>query len=302
MREWSFEYPEVWLFFGLFLLCQYLYKKVPAPRYFPHLHLFGFGGSVFSFRKLLKYLIAFLLVAAAASPVIVDHRNPGNRNGFDIALCLDSSGSMGETGFVKENLAMSKFDSVKQVVREFILNRRNDNIALVLFGDFAYIASPLTYEKEVLAEFMELQDMALAGKNTAIGDGLVRSIDALKDSRAKTQLVILLTDGKQNAGSVAIDEAVTMAVRHNIRIYTIGIGEDSDTALLTMIAQNSGGRSYFAKDSEALTEVYQAIDTLESSKIKSRDYRVKEHLFFYPAWGGLMLMGLYLYLLAGRRR
>jgi len=301
VSELAFEYPEALALFLLFLLCRHFCKKVPAPQYFPHLAYFGSINPYFSFRKILIYLIALLLTLAIASPILVDHHNPGNRNGFDVVLCIDSSGSMGETGFQAGEREMSKFESVKQVVGKFILGRRNDNIALVLFGDFAYIASPLTYEKEVLVEFLGLQDMALAGKNTAIGDGLARSIDALKDSRAKTRLIILLTDGKQNAGSVSIEQMVGIAAKNGIRIYTIGIGDDADTALLDMIASRSGGRSYTAKNSDTLESVYDEIDRLESSQIKSRDYSVKTYYFYYPAAVALALLTLYGYLISRRR-
>jgi Ca-activated chloride channel family protein len=171
---------------------------------------------------------------------------------------------------------------------------------LVLFGDFAYIASPLTYEKAVLVEFMEVQDMALAGKNTAIGDGLARSIAALKPSRAKTRLIILLTDGKQNAGSIAIEEAVEIAVKNNIRIYGVGIGEDTDKELLELIAARSGGKSFEAHDSAALEAVYDTIDELETSRIKSRDYAVKEYFYLYPAAAALLALLLYTLLISRR--
>ncbi len=300
MSELAFEYPEALALFLLFLVCRHFCKRVPAPKYFPHLAFFGHINPYFSIRKALIYLIVLALSIAIASPIVIDHHNPGNRNGFDIALCIDSSGSMSESGFHTGNRELSKFESVKEVVGRFILGRRNDNISLVLFGDFAYIASPLTYEKEVLVEFMELQDMAMAGKNTAIGDGLARSIDALKDSRAKTQLIILLTDGKQNAGSVSIETAVDIAAKNGIRIYTIGVGEDADTALLELIASRTGGRSYSAKDSDALRDVYDEIDTLESSRIKSRDYAVKAYYFHYPALAALLLLALYGHLLSRR--
>lgn len=300
MSEWSFEYPEALTLFLLFMICRHFCKKVPAPSYFPHLSFFGYVNPYFSLRKTLIYLIALTLTLAIASPIVIDHHNPGNRNGFDIALCIDSSGSMSESGFHTGEKELSKFESVKRVVGEFILGRRNDNISLVLFGDFAYIASPLTYEKEVLVEFMELQDMAMAGKNTAIGDGLARSIDALKDSRAKTQLIILLTDGKQNAGSVSIETAVAIAAKNGIRIYTVGVGEDADRALLELIATQTGGRSYEARDSDALEAVYDEIDALESSRIKSRDYAVKAYYFHYPAMAALLLLTLYLHLISRR--
>lgn len=300
MSTLGFEYPEAFALFLLFLLCRHFCKKVPAPSYFPHLAFFGFVNPYFSLRKALIYLIALMLTLAVASPVMIDHHNPGNRNGFDIALCIDSSGSMSESGFHSENRELSKFDAVKEIVGKFILGRVDDNIALVLFGDFAYIASPLTYEKEMLVEFMGLQDMALAGKNTAIGDGLARSIDALKSSRARTRLIILLTDGKQNAGSVSIETAVEIAAKNGIRIYTIGIGKDADTALLELIATRTGGRSYVATESDTLGDVYGEIDTLESSRIKSRDYAVKQYYFYIPAMAALLLLLLYTRLL-GRR-
>ena len=300
MSELAFEYPEALVLFLLFLLCRHFCKKVPAPSYFPHLAFFGSVNPYLTLRKTLIYLIALALTLAIASPIMIDHHNPGNRNGFDIVLCIDSSGSMSESGFHTGEKELSKFESVKRIVSKFILGRLDDNIALVLFGDFAYVASPLTYEKEVLVEFMGLQDMAMAGKNTAIGDGLARSIDAIKGSKAKTRLIILLTDGKQNAGSVSIETAVGIAAKNGIRIYTIGVGQDADTALLGMIAAQTGGHSYTATNSEALRDVYDEIDALESSRIKSRNYAVKAYYFHYPAFAALLLLALYGHLLSRR--
>lgn len=300
MSEFSFEYPEAFLLFLIYIICQYFCKKRVKTVYFPHLELFSKTKVQISLKNILKYLIAFFIVFSLASPVFIDHRNPANRNGFDISLCIDSSGSMGESGFDKENSNISKFDSVKEAVKEFILKRRNDNIALIFFGDFAYIASPLTYEKEALSEFVDVQDMALAGKNTAIGDGLITAIDALKTSIATTKIIILLTDGKHNAGSVSVQNAVEIAKKNNIKIYTIGVGEDIDVAMLEKIALESGAKSFLAKDIEKLKEVYGEIDGFEKSILKSKDYSFKEYLFFYSAVLAFALLFFYFYLFLRR--
>ena len=301
MHAFAFEYPEAFVLLALFILCQYLCRRVAARRYFPHLALFSKINAWFSWQRLLKYLIALFLVTALASPVIIDYRHPDNRNGFDLVLCIDSSGSMGDAGFDQGEEKLTKFESVRKIAGEFILGRRNDNVGLVFFGDFAYIASPLTYEKEALVEFMDYQDMALAGHNTAIGDGLARSLEVLEASRAKTRIIILLSDGEQNAGSVSIEQMATVAARNGIRIYTIAIGSSADTALMERIAADTGGHAFVARNAMSLADVYAEIDGMEPSMLRSRDYAHKQHHYPLPLLAAGLLMLLYAMLRYGGR-
>ncbi len=302
MQELSFEYPEAFFLLALFILCQIFCRRIAVRRYFPHLHFFSRVHSWMSWQRLLRYLLALLLVTAIASPILIDHRHPDNRNGYDLVLCIDSSGSMGDAGFDTKAGNISKFESVRRIAGAFILGRRNDNVGLVFFGDFAYIASPLTYEKEALVEFLGYQDMTLAGRNTAIGDGLARSLEVLESSHAKTRLIVLLSDGEQNAGSVSVAQMAQAAARNGIRIYTIAVGETADVALMERIAADTGGQAFVAKDARTLESVYEAIDGMEPSELRSRDYAAKHYFYAYPAWGALAVLLLYATLLFRRVR
>jgi Ca-activated chloride channel homolog len=286
-RIFSFEYPEAFVLFLFFVLCQLLCKRIVSTQYFPHLNLFSKGLSFLNLEKFIKYLTAFLLTIALASPVTIDKRHPNNRHGFDIALVLDSSNSMHEL-IGEAEASREKFSLMQEVVSDFIQLRQNDNISLIMFADFAYIASPLTYEKELLIDFFKMQTMGMAGKNTAIGDALAQGISSLESSKAKTKFMILLSDGEQNSGKVAIPEAVKIAQQRGIKIYVISVGEAS--AINEKIAEDSGGKYFVAKNPKVLKEVFNQIDTLSSSRIKARDYQEKNYYFFYFAFSAMLLM------------
>jgi Ca-activated chloride channel family protein len=136
----------------------------------------------------------------------------------------------------------------------------------------------------------------MAGQNTAVGEAIAISVRAFKHSLAKSKVIILLSDGEHNSGAISPKEAVKQAVDNNIKIYTIAIGQkgEADEALLKKIAKDSGGNFYYGSDSKELKEIYNIIDELESSKIKSREYMLKE--YFYEIFL-LLATALLLYLI-----
>jgi len=155
---------------------------------------------------------------------------------------------------------------------------------VVVFGTFAYTASPLTYDLETLSYLLQMTTVGLAGESTAIGDAILQSIRTLSYGEAKSKVIILLTDGYHNAGKSSPKEAVAKAKALGIKIYTIGIGKQSDydVALLVTIAKESGGKSYNASSAEALTKAYEAIESLEPSPIRSENYLNQKLLIFLP--------------------
>jgi Ca-activated chloride channel family protein len=208
-----------------------------------------------------------------------------NRKGRDLILALDTSGSMAERGFNRKNLNQTRYDISISLAKDFIKNRFDDNIGLVIFGSFAFTASPLTYDLKGLEEMFDLtSSVGVAGTSTAIGDAIWQSILTLNAGGAKSKVVILLTDGKHNAGVHSPREAVEEATKRGVKIYTIGIGKDGeyDRELLSTIAKKSGGKSFFASDSSELKEVYSSIESLEPSSIRSREYLNREEMFIYP--------------------
>ena len=292
MNIWLFDFPWMWLIALPILVCLYRCKKVGVVRLFPHLHFFGTVEKWRNIEWFLKALAVLLMVGALATPVVVDYADPRNRNGIDIVLSLDGSGSMNASGFSDANERASRFEIVQKIASDFVMKRLEDNVGVVLFGDFAFIASPVTYEKEIVSEMIGYLSHGMAGQNTAIGEGIAMSVRALRDSKAKSKVIILLTDGEHNSGSVSPKEAVALVQKNNIKLYTIGIGKkgEFDNALLSQLARDGGGKFLTASNEKELQEVYDEIDTLERSKIKSEKHTFKEHYYWVLLIGALGVM------------
>ncbi len=271
------------------------------PIYFVHLQFLSPKRSFLKLEWIVKILIFIFLSIALASPIVIDKLNPYNRHGKDIVIAIDASGSMNSSGFdvddeVSEGRRVSRFEITKIIATKFISSRVSDNIGVVLYGDFAFIASPITYEKEIVTQMLSFLNQGMAGQNTAIGEAIAMSVRAFKHSRAKTKIVILMSDGEHNSGNISPKEAIKLANDSGIKIYTIAIGNrgEADEALLEKIAKESDGEFFSATSAKELKRVYSEIDSLESSKIKSREYILKE--YFYQIFL-LLALGLLLFLL-----
>jgi len=286
MNYYTFEYPYLILLLIPIILCLYRCKEYLKPRFFVHLQFLSTNKKYLQIDWLLKIAIFTLLTIALTSPIVVDKLSPNNRNGKDILLAIDASGSMNSSGYdneneVSEGQRLSRFEITKIIASKFITQRVRDNVGIVLYGDFAFIATPITYEKNIIVEMLGYLTQGMAGQNTAIGEAIAMGVRAFEFSKAKSKVMILLTDGEHNSGSISPKDATQLALQKNIKIYTIGIGNESeaDTALLEQIAQESGGRFFSATSAKALLKVYAEIDALESSKIKSKEYLQKEYYF-----------------------
>ncbi|MEA2091182.1 MAG: VWA domain-containing protein [Campylobacterota bacterium] len=271
------------------------------PVYFVHLQFLSAKKNFFKLEWIVKVLIFIFLCIALASPVVIDKLNPHNRHGKDIVIAIDASGSMNSSGFdaddeVSEGTRLSRFEITKIIASEFIQKRVSDNVGVVLYGDFAFIASPITYEKEIVTQMLGYLTQGMAGQNTAIGEALSLSVRAFKHSRAKTKVIILLSDGEHNSGSISPKDAIKLSLEKNIKIYTIAMGNrgEADEVLLQKIAKDSNGEFFSATSAKELKKVYKEIDKLESSNIKSREYVLKE--YFYQTVL-LLASGLLLFLL-----
>lgn len=300
MNIWSFEY--LWAFAALvpILYCLYRCKRTPQKRYFPHLQFFGNPGKWRNLDWLFKVIAAVLIVSALASPVMTDFSDPRNRNGIDIVLSLDGSGSMNASGFAQGESRATRFEVVQKIASDFVMKRREDNVGVVLFGDFAFIATPVTYEKEIIAEMIGYLSFGMAGQNTAIGEGVAQGVRALNGSKAKSKVIILLTDGEHNSGAISPKEAVEMARKEGIKLYTIGIGEkgEFDSKLLAQMAKDGGGEYFSAMNEKELADVYAQIDSLERSRIKSAEHTFAEPYYQWPLAGALALI---LWMMSRRR-
>jgi len=286
--EWTFEYPWAPALLLLFILCETLCRAKTRRLIFPDTGLLGtLSRRSALLQQGVKFLLFALLALALASPVrqnVVDIRND---KGYEIALILDASGSMRE---------LNKFTIVKGIVQDFIDKRKHDKLALTLFADFAYVAMPLTYDKESLKQLLSKVNVGIAGtRRTALYEALFMSTKLFKDSASKAKIAILLTDGVDNTSDIPLDVAIQSAVKHGIKVYAIGVGGQGDynPAVLKKIAGETGGKFFEAGSVERLKQVYGEIDSLEKSEIKANKYVKKHYDFQYPLGAALGLLVLF---------
>jgi Ca-activated chloride channel family protein len=288
-----FEFENIYYFLLLPLIsCIYLCPITTEKKYFVHLHLFSKFKKFIDKDKLIFSIILISIITALASPITYAQKSPNNRKGRDLVIVLDTSGSMGESGYDNEQIDKRKFDSLKEMLKDFILKRYDDNIGVVVFGTFAYATAPLTYDREALNYVLDFVDVGIAGDNTAIGDGLAQAFRVLKYGDAKKKVILLLSDGYQNSGSLSVKDAVELASKSGVKIYTVGVGKkgEYDKELLDIIAKSSKAKFFTAKDASELKDVYKAIDRLEPSPIRSQHYLHKNLLFDIPLFIAIALL------------
>ena len=295
--DFTFEaYPLLLLL--LLIPCFFWCKNYKKLFYFPKLEWISKETSLFSFEPWLKVLIFTLMTIALAKPIIYSSSSNLNKKGRDLILAIDASGSMAQSGFDNKDRYKTKYETTLILSKDFIKNRHDDNMGLVIFGTFAYTASPLTYDLDALNYLLQMTTVGIAGESTAIGDAIIQSIRTLSFGKAKEKVVVLLTDGYHNAGENSPKEAVKKAKELGIKIYTIGVGKksDYDVALLETIAKETNAKSFSASSNNELKKIYSQIEELEPSPIRSENYLNKELLIIYPlliAFTLLLLWVLY---------
>jgi len=242
-----------------------------------------------------------LMVLALAKPFVYDASSNQHKKGRDLVLAIDASGSMGQSGFHVKDRMKTKYAITTELSKDFIAKRYDDNMGVIVFGTFAYTASPLTYDLESLSYLLEMTNVGLAGESTALGDAIMQSIRTLSFGEAKNKAIILLTDGYHNAGKSSPKSAVKKAKELGIKVYTIGIGKKSnyDLLLLETIAKETGAKSYAATSNEELGKIYEEINALEPSAIRSENYLNQKLLILYPL--GLVFIFLLLWVLYEKR-
>ncbi len=259
-----------------------------------------------------RIVAAVLIVAALARPQspVADSRIQSE--GIDIILALDVSTSMLAEDFKAGGRRTSRVDIIKEVVKEFIKGRKNDRIGLVAFGSRAYVVSPLTLDYNWLLQNLERVHAGMVEDGTAIGSGIASALNRLKDTKAKSKVVILLTDGRNNAGDVAPLTAAEAAKALKIKVYTIGAGVkgpvpypvkdffgnsvyqwvqiDLDEEPLKKIAEVTGARYFRATDTESLRSIYKEIDAMEKTPVQDRGYEEYRELFPFFLVPGVVLL------------
>ena len=229
--------------------------------------------------------------------------------GVDIILCIDVSGSM-----LAQDFSPNRLEAAKQVAADFIDSRKTDRVGVVIFSGESFTICPLTTDKGVLKSQVFGIQSGLLEDGTAIGSGLATSSDRLRTSKAKSKVVILLTDGENNGGQIPPVTAKEIAKRLGIRVYTIGVGSEGyapipvqaddgsvqmqrekvniDEKLLTQIANETGGRYFRAQDNEGLQKIYEEIDTLEKSTIEVSAIRRYTEKFLPLALAAILFLFL----------
>jgi len=298
MNQFSFEYPWVMGLVLIFIFCAIFCKIKGRSIYFPHLNSLLLGSKQRSYFPLfLKWMGIILALVALASPILTKEYSNSKKNGRDIVLIIDTSGSMQQGRFDINNPMKNKFDVVKEVASDFVRRRENDRIGLITFADIAFVASPLTFEKEFLASIIEMQRLGIAGQKTAINDALVQSYAMLENSKTKSKIAILLTDGIDNMSRVGVDDVKSLIANSNVKLYTIGIGStrDYDGAFLMALAKAGSGEAFGAQNSAMLRQIYDKIDALEVTKIDDKKIVQHTYLFAYPLIFAILFLLFFIY-------
>ena len=268
--------------------------------------------EILSILPLVLRMIAIsLLVLALARPQEGHKSTEILSVGVDIMLALDTSGSMQALDFIKDEKRDTRLAMVKDVVSQFIENRPNDRMGMVVFGSEAYTQCPLTLDQGILQSFLSKLDIGMAGDSTAIGSAIGIAVKRLKDLESKSKVIILLTDGRNNAGNLPPLQAAQTAKAFGIKIHTIPVGTygkapflvnsifgqryvyqqvDIDEDTLKKISDLTGGQYFRATNLESLKAIYKQIDEMEKSEVKVIDHSEYTELFYYFLIPGILLL------------
>jgi len=296
-----FEYPLLAFLIVFFIICAFFCKQRASSLYFPHTKEF-MQNTVSASKVLffLKWLGIIMLIIALMSPIKDEPYELEPKDGYEIALILDASGSMRTQGFDAANPYSTRFDVVKDIVSSFVKERKNDNIGLVVFGDYSFIASPLTYDENILNKIVAQLQIGMAGQYTALYTSLAQGVNLLKMSKSKSKVAILLTDGYSTpkVDKIPLDVAIDMAKKEGVKVYPIGIGmpHEYNGKILVQIADETGGKAFGAASVSELERVYKKIDELETSEIKAQTFSYTKYYYFYPLFIALLCLMFYVFL------
>lgn len=312
MFRFADPYWFILLIIPLAVLFQYFRKrgKSDAAMWFPAIQVLketgGAGGKI---KRLLSLLIAVgaaaILVLAMARPQMGQTMHTRSARGIDIMLTLDISSSMAAMDFNP----LSRYDAAREVVEDFISRRVSDRVGLVVFAAQSFMLCPLTLDYDILRDLLGEAWDARVDDGTAIGSAIATAVNRLRNSDAKSRIIILLTDGMNNSGNIDPLTAARIAATMGVRIYTIGVGTEGqswmrmngntfpvethiDEASLKQVAQMTGGKYYRAKNKSELQGIYSEIGKLETTKVTFREWT--EYDEKYPAFlnAGIFLLVL----------
>ena len=289
-------------------------RRQRAAFVYSSLALAGAGPTIRSRSRWIPFVLEMLgwilLIIALARPQTVVRTSADDRFGIDLVIALDSSGSMAAEDFTPRN----RFAVAKDLISEFIQMRGNDRIGVITFGTRAATRVPITFDHAIARKILEDARIGDNGDGTAIGHAIATGVNRLRGSESRSRVLILVTDGVNNSGSIDPVTAAALATRYGIRIYTIGVGSrgevpipvkvqnrftgeietiyhviraDIDEPMLSGIAKETGGRYFRAVDQDALQSVLETIDALEKSRLTAPKRRNVDEKFAGPLAAGL---------------
>mgnify|MGYP006281062627 CR=1 FL=1 len=319
MMEWRFLHPGFLFLLPLPLLWlawHYMRqaKRTPSVVY-SDLSALEAGTHTLKIRMLkllplLRTVVIVLGIIALARPQYGRVERRQAAMGIDISIALDVSGSMDRGDFYPTRL-----EAAKEVLSEFVMERLNDRLSVVIFGTDAFLLVPPTFDRQAVAGFVQdFRESYLSDRQreTAIGNGLAMAVDRLKDSNAESKVAILMTDGENTAGNIEPLQAAEAAEALDIRVYTIGVGTNEeiqeqnifgmptgrtarlpfDEELLREIASMTGGKYFHARDKDALASIYEEIDQLETTEIEMSQFDNYDERFMLLWSPALLLLGI----------
>ena len=309
----EFYWPWFWLLLPLPLVIQYFWR--PAVRQLnPVIAPFhqsisalkyssvtsAFTVKKVSFRHICLWLIWIALLSSASNPRWSDNSMSIPISGRDLMIAVDLSGSMEVEDMILSNQPTNRLNITRFVVNQFVEQRKGDRIGLIFFGSQAYLQAPLTFDIKTVQTFMDEAHIGMAGKYTAIGDAIGLAVKQLQKNPEYQRVLVLLTDGANTTGAIMPEQAIEIAKKMNVKIYSIGIGADEiiqpslfgarkinpsallDENLLENAAQLTGGKYFRARNTSELEEAYHIIENLEPIELDSKMFRPYKSFYFWP--------------------
>jgi len=311
----TFKYSFILYFLAIIPIMMFWYwkrnKKMTPDITFSSLKIFNeikptIKEKLVHLPFVLRSIAVALLIIALARPQSFATGENVYTEGIDIAVVLDISGSM-----LAEDFKPNRLEAAKDVIDEFIAGRTSDKIGLVVFSGKSFTQCPLTIDYSVLRNLLSEIKSGMIEDGTAIGLAIANGVNRLKDSKAKSKILILLTDGVNNAGEIDPITAANIAQTFGIRIYTVGVGTrgnapypfqtpfgvqyqmvpvEIDEAILQQVADITDGHYFRATDNKKLEEIYKEIDKMEKTRVEITSYRNAKELFYNWALAGLLLL------------
>ncbi|GHE80361.1 vWA domain-containing protein [Thalassotalea profundi] len=258
-------------------------------------------------------ILWILLVVSASQPQWLGEAINIPTEGREMMLAVDLSGSMQVEDMSLNGQTVNRLDMLKTLLSEFIDRRVGDRLGLILFGDDAYMQTPMTYDRNTVQQMLNETVLGLVGKQTAIGDAIALAVKRFDEKKESNRVLLLLTDGQNTAGKITPDQALELAIAKNITIYSIGIGADVmiqkslfgarrvnpsselDEESLKRMADQTNGQYFRARSSEDMEKIYQLLDELEPVEQEQQQMRPLTSLFYYPLSLALFISFIYLF-------